>query len=389
MTLLPGAPRTFDTRISPFPGTFRPVGHVMCTAKGSARFAYRGLEPAPAPAPACLRSPRFRLALLSSLLSASVVPPFLELPNPHPTCWDMSWLCRAFHSTSRFSPRYSGRFRPAYALPSRSRSRYLVPVGVGGALHMSYGVRYHILRARTLDLPLRLASPSRPAPTRARPRPTLDVRLVMAPPCPCIELVTPYLLRARGASGVVHGCREAARAAVQRYRLLATPPFPDVSDLHEHDHTLQTCLRRALALALGFASPSIMMALIESTSSCGSGGSWRLGAVERGLPRPGQLSVGGADSTSRSLPTIDHSPTCGVPALRRVVHLQHAEKGPLVVHLGTSASPVRARAAIRANTPNMGAHYAYSELHLPLSLMLIQTLCGGDDRRGRAGRRWC
>jgi hypothetical protein len=191
MTLLPGAPRTFDTRISPFPGTFQPVGHVMCTAKSSARFAYRSLEPAPTPAPACLRSPRFRLALLSSLLSASVVPPFLKLPNPHPTCWDVSWLCRAFHSTSCFSPRYSGRFQPTYALPSRSHSRYLVPVGVGGALRMSYGVRYHIPRARTLDLPLHLASPSRPAPTRARPRPTLDMRLVMAPLCPCIELVTP------------------------------------------------------------------------------------------------------------------------------------------------------------------------------------------------------
>ncbi|KAJ7695315.1 hypothetical protein B0H14DRAFT_812051 [Mycena olivaceomarginata] len=110
-------------------------------------------------------------------------------------------------------------------------------------------------------------------------------------------------------------------------------------------------------------------ARFDWTSDCTRSGTIWSGGTRSAASE--QLCVVGADSTSRSLPTIEHNSTCGVPALRRVVHLQHAEKGPLVVHLGTSASPDRASAAVCAHTPSM-----LCVRRAAPPLMLIQTSCG-------------
>jgi hypothetical protein len=204
-----------------------------------------------------------------------------------------------------------------------------------------------------------------------------------------------HLPRARGESGsgrtwvgYMYGITEPplSGGSARGSRALSTPWHPTLGLPYRTCTSTTARFRDTSAVRSASIMTEHTPPTLDSTGPRTARGAGLLGAVERGLPRPGQLCVVGAYSTSQSLPTIGHNRTCSVPALRRVVHLQHAEKGPLVVHLGTSASPVRARAAVRAHTPNMGAHYAYAELHLPLSLVLIQPSCGGDGGRGCAGR---
>ncbi|KAJ7695316.1 hypothetical protein B0H14DRAFT_812050 [Mycena olivaceomarginata] len=177
MTLSRGPPRRLAAPMS-FRGGL--AGPCDMHRKTSARSAYCVLGPAPAPAPAGLRSPRCRPTLCSLLscplrvrrLALSRVlartrshtsTPFRShvpchgsaAPRARPLASPLA-IPAVFDPPSQYGP------TPFHPAPAPVIS---CPSAAAVALRMSYGVRYRIPRARTLDLPLRLASSSHPAPT--------------------------------------------------------------------------------------------------------------------------------------------------------------------------------------------------------------------------------